>query len=149
MIRAYLYGALAAVVLGLGVTTYISIKSAQHARAELVKYQASAAAVIAERIAAQEAERAKFERKQQEIISAYTNRQAAFRAELAATAAERDIVARRLRDALANPAPAVPAVDADPSAAAGGGRDRLLEELARCVRNTDRLRAVRDLELAR
>lgn len=145
MIQGYIYGALGVVILALGLGTYIATTKYLDKRDELTAYQASAAAVIAERIAALDAEKERNARKTKETTDAYRTRLAALDKRLAATAGERDAVAERLRDALAARPDAVPTAPGAAAGTDGGpGRDELLEELAGCLKNTEQLRALQE-----
>ena len=141
---SYVYGAAAAALLIMGLTTWWALSARDEAVKALAAYEASAAAVIAERISAQEAEKARNLRKNEEITNVYRTRLAALQSRLASTTAERDTVAGRLRDALAaGPAPAVPGTSADAAGVEpGSDRDALLAELAGCLKNEEHVRAI-------
>ncbi len=145
-LQAYLYGAIAAVILGLCITAYICVNQRDAARQELVEYQAQAAAVITERLAAQEAEKARLERKTQEVVNEYKRKAGNLQARLDGALSDRDAIAQRLRDALARgSAPAVPGTPAAPGGADGAAeRDALIEEIAGCLKEQERLKALQD-----
>jgi hypothetical protein len=145
-LKAYLYGALAAVILLMGLTTWWALSARDAAIKDLAGYQAAAATVIAERLAQEQEEHARNERRSKEIVNDYRKRLAASEALLAATTADRDAVSERLRNALApTPAPEVSGGAVTPGGTDGGpGRDVLLAELAACLATADRLRALQD-----
>lgn len=146
MITSYIYGAIAALILGLCVATTVTVKQRDAARRELIEYQAAAAAVIQERLAAQEEQRLANARKATEVSNEYKARIAELDKKLSASRASADAAAKRLRDALARDnAPALPGV-ADPAGGADGGpdRDTLLAELAGCLKNAEKLKALQD-----
>jgi hypothetical protein len=143
---AYVYGAIGAVMLVMGLTTWWALSARDEALQSLAAHEASASAVIAERISAEAAEKERNRRKTEEIVNGYKAKLARLTTSVAATAADRDAIAERLRDALAaRSAPAVPGAPAAASDLDGTARrDALLAELAGCVTTAEQLRYLQD-----
>lgn len=146
MIQAKLYGAIALALLIAALAIGLKLEHGWRVKAEnaLVEYQAAAAAVITERLRAQEETKAENERKTKEITSAYTNRIATLRGNYA-------VALERMRYVPAAPAGGSTAVP--PTAPAPGGADaspvddptsRFLRDLQGCDEDRETLRALQD-----
>lgn len=146
MIQAKLYGAIAVVLLVVGLAFGLKLEHNWRVEAEnkLVEYQAAATAVITERLREQEATKVENERRTKEITSAYTSRITALRGDYA-------VALERLRHVPAVPAGSGGAVP--PTAPAPGGADaapvvdptaRFLRDLQGCDEDRETLKALQD-----